>query len=154
VEYGHWNLLNVIGMLAGGLSFKHLTNKLSARKVVVQGLMLCALGIFSLLFMWKIQATSVLWFFGSSALLHLFGGLVFSGGSFIASNAIKDKANGSSMMSFVNMSSATLAVVMMPWLSTNVLLSFSGALAVMWLLVCGLLISYKYSFGQIHLPLI
>jgi MFS family permease len=142
-EYGYWNLLNILGMLLGGLWSKQLMNKFSASKVVTLGLMLCVISLCSFLFMWKIQKISVLWFFGSSALLHVFGSLVFSGGSYIASNALKDKANSSSMMSFINMSIASLAVAIMPFLSTNPLLSFSAALTIFWLLTCGLLICYN-----------
>lgn len=137
-EYGYWNLLNVVGMLIGGFWSNHLMIQYSPSKVVTLGLILCALSISSFFLMWEFKIASVLWFFGSSAFLHLFGGLIFSGGSFIASNEIEDKAHGSSMMSFINMSSATLAVVIMPWISTNTLLAFSSVLAGMCLLIASL----------------
>lgn len=143
--YGYWNLLNVLGMLIGGLWSKHLLQKFSATKVFLLGLILCIISISSFMLLWQSRSASILWFFGNAAFMSLFGGLVYSGGSYIASHAIHDKANASSMMSFINLITATLAVIIMPWLSVNTLLAFSGILASLWLLVFVLIGYWLYN---------
>lgn len=136
--YGYWNLLNMVGMLAGGVGAKILLNRYQAMSLVAYGLSACALAIISLWFMWKLESTSVSWFFFSTMSLYLFSSLVFAGASYIASNALSDKASGAAMMSFINMLSAALAVMLMNGLATTILQSFVGMLTVMWLLVAGL----------------
>jgi len=139
-DYGYWNLLNMIGMLAGGLSAKFLLGRLQPLHVVAIGLVLSATGILSLFLMLEVNSTSALWFFISSMSLYLFSSLIFSGASFIASSAVlTDKASGSAMMSFINMFSAMLAVTLMGYLSTNMLTAFVSILVISWLLIGALL---------------
>lgn len=56
----------------------------------------------------------------------------------MASNALKDKASASSMMSFVNMSFATLGVVLMGYLSHDPLVAFITIIGIVLLLMLGL----------------
>ncbi|MDP1604750.1 MAG: MFS transporter [Legionella sp.] len=146
-EYGYWNLVNVAGMLAGGLWSKRLLMRFTAIQVVVAGLVVCAMAIISLLLMWKTGANSALWFFTSTMGLYLFSSLIFSGASYIASNALSDKANGSAMMSFINMLTATIAVMLMNFLASNTLLAFVEILIGAWLLVAGLL-AFREIYGK------
>lgn len=139
-EYGYWNFFNMIGMLLGGLGAKALLDRLSAYKVVAAGFIGSALGILSLAGMIISQANSPLWFFTSTLILYLFSGLLFAAGSYLASNALSDKASSSAIMSFINMSSATLAVVIMGYLSTNPLHAFVYVLSGMWVLMVILLV--------------
>ncbi|KTD31448.1 MFS transporter [Legionella maceachernii] len=139
-QYGYWNLLNMLGMLLGGLWAKVLLNRMVAAQVVMMGLTGCALGIASILMMMDCNSTSTAWFFLSTFALYLFGGLLFAGGSLIASNALTDKASCSSMMSFINMSTATLAVMIMGYLSNRPLQAFAEILTGTWLMIVGLLL--------------
>lgn len=75
---------------------------------------------------------------------YIFGALLFSGGSILASTAINDKANGAAMMSFINMFSATIAVIVMGYASANPLKAFIDILLGMWILVVGLLVWHYY----------
>lgn len=143
-EYGYWNLANMLGMLLGGFWAKSLLNRFPAMQVIVLGLIGCALGTLSLLAMLHENSSSAAWFFLSTLSLYLFGGLLFAGGSLIASNALADKASASAMMSFINMSSAVLAVVVMGYLGTNPLQAFVEILAAMWLLITALLLLKKF----------
>lgn len=78
--------------------------------------------------------------FLTTASLYLFSGLLFSGGSLIASNALTDKASAAAMMSFVNMCFATVSVIIMGYLQVNPLVSFIIILSAIWLLIVTLLI--------------
>ncbi len=139
-EYGYWNLLNMAGMLAGGLFAKALLQRLNAHKVVQSGLLGTLLGIGSLILIASLQINSVFLFFFSTFLLYLFSGLLFAGGSFIASNAVADKASGAAMMSFINMVTATVSVIVAGCLSANPLLGFIGVLLGLWMIVVILLL--------------
>ncbi len=142
-EYGHWNLLNMLGMLVGGLLSNYLLRKFIPVKVVIIGLIFCAINIVTFIIFWKISAAWVLGFFINSAFLNLFGALVFTGSSYIASNAIKD-TNSVSIMSFINLFTATMAVVIMPNLSTDIFLAFSEILMAMWLIVTGSILGFVF----------
>jgi len=130
-------------MLCGGFLVKELLTRLSINWVIAIGFLGVASGITSLLLLWMIDNHSALWFFLTTASLYLFSSLLFSGGSLVASNAIPDKASASSMMSFVNMCFATVAVILMGYLVTNPLLGFILILSIIWLLVVGLLYNQK-----------
>ncbi|MGM9452364.1 MFS transporter [Legionella bozemanae] len=139
-EYGYWNILNIIGMLLGGLLAKRLLARFSANQLITIGFLGVAAGIINLLIMWYFGNQSSLWFFLITASLYLFSSFLFSGGSFVASNALKDKASAAAMMSFVNMCFATLSVIVMGYLMVNPLLSFIIILSLVWLLVVALLL--------------
>lgn len=142
-QYGYWNGLNIVGMLLGGLLVKQLLARFSVNRVIAIGFLGIALGIGNLFVIWGIASQSALWFFLTTASLYLFSSLLFSGGSLVASNALKDKASASAMMSFVNMCFATLCVILMGYLVTNPLLGFVIILCLIWLLVVGLLFMNK-----------
>lgn len=139
-EYGYWNMLNMLGMLAGGLLAKPLLQKYSANNVVSLGLTGTAFGLFGLILMTYLGKGTVIWFFTSTLFMYLFSGLLFAGGSFIASNAVADKASGAAMMSFINMITATLAVVLMGYIGSTPLFSFITILSSLWLLILVVLI--------------
>lgn len=138
-EYGYWNGVNVIGMLAGGLSAQKILMRFSVFSLIAIGFIGCFLGVISLLFIWQLQSQSVLWFFITTASLYLFGSYLFAGGSYMASNAIDDKASASSVMSFINMGLATLCVVIMGYLSHNSFLAFVSILSGEFLIMLTLL---------------
>ncbi|MCL5272413.1 MAG: MFS transporter, partial [Gammaproteobacteria bacterium] len=139
-EYGYWNLFNMAGMLAGGLMAKPLLQKFSANKVVQFGLAGTVLGVISLLLIAVSHISSVIGFFSSTLSLYLFSGLLFAGGSVIASNSVADKASGAAMMSFINMVTATIAVIVVGWISSNPLIGFILVLAGLWMTVLVLLL--------------
>ncbi|HHF7374819.1 MFS transporter [Legionella bozemanae] len=139
-EYGYWNILNIIGMLLGGLLAKRLLARFSANQLITIGFLGVVAGIINLLIMWYFGNQSSLWFFLITASLYLFSSFLFSGGSFVASNALEDKASAAAMMSFVNMCFATLSVIVMGYLMVNPLLSFIIILSLVWLLVVALLL--------------
>ncbi|MBA2711874.1 MAG: MFS transporter [Tatlockia sp.] len=151
-EYGYWNLINMIGMLGGGLWSKSLLNRLPAKQVIKLGLSGCAIGILGLIVIGAFHLSSPIWFFLCTLIMYLFSGLLFAGGSLIASNALADKASCSAMMSFINMSLATLAVVIMGYLTKNPLQAFVEVLISLWLLIVILLLVDKWlSYRQVSL---
>ena len=133
--YAYWNILNIIGMLLGGLSARGLMQHLSVIRVITLGYMGVGLALLSLGAMLSLNPKAVSWFFISTAFLYCCGSYLFAGGSYMASNAIEDKASASSIMSFINMLVATLSVIIMGYLSVNPFYSF------LWILIGIFLIS-------------
>jgi MFS family permease len=138
--YAYWNGLNILGMLLGGLIAKQLLARFSMNQVSIIGFLGIALCIGSVLDMWLIYSHSAFWFFLTTASMFLFSSLLFAVGSFVASNALADKASASSMMSFVNMGFGTLCVILMGYLSPNPLLDFIIILCLVWILVVSLVL--------------
>lgn len=143
IEYGYWNCLNIIGMLAGSIVAKYLLNRIQAHLLTGIGFVACIPAMTSLFIMWQCHATSSLWFFLSTAALYCFSCIIYSGASCIASNALSNKATGSSMMSFINMSTGTLAVIIMPMLAHNRLAALIAVLSLLWLIITGLMLLQK-----------
>ena len=139
-EYGYWNALNIVGMVSGGLSARKILVRFSFYPLITIGFIGCSLAILSLMSIWFIQSHSVLWFFLTTSFLYLFGSYLFAGGSYVASNAIEDKASASSMMSFINMGLATLCVVVMGYLSHNSFIAFISILTGQFILMLFLLL--------------
>lgn len=140
--YGYWNILNIIGMLIGGVSARYLMQQFTILQVISVGFIGCTIAFLSLLSMYLMENFQVLWFFLSTSTLYCCSSYLFAGGSFVASNAIEDKASASSMMSFINMGIATLSVILMSSISENPFIGFLGSLAGMMILALTLLIIF------------
>tara|TARA_Y100000588_G_C14266862_1_gene930327 strand:- start:2069 stop:3265 length:1197 start_codon:yes stop_codon:yes gene_type:complete len=123
--YGYWNLLNMLGMLTSGFLGAFLIKRLGANGLLFIALSGMNLPIVSLLYLAIGQHASVLWFFLTTSMLYLFSGLVFPAASIIASNAIEDNASASGMMSFINMGSAMVAVMIMGYLPISTIWAFA-----------------------------
>ena len=134
-EYGYWNTINIMGMLAGGLLGKELLGRLSLSQVLTVGLVGVGIGVSNLYLIWIFESDSVVWFFISTSSLFLFSSFLYAGGSLIASNALEDKASAASMMSFCNMFFATICLILMSSLARIPLVSFILILSLIWILV-------------------
>lgn len=139
-EYGYWNCFNVIGMFTSGLLAKALLQKYNAHQVIAIGLSGTALGLINIFLIDLSGSSSPIWFFMSTLLMYLFGGLLFAGGSYLASNSLSDKASGAGIMSFINMLTATLSVIVMGYLSLDPLVAFLMVLSGLWFVVLVMLI--------------
>jgi len=133
--YGYWNLLNMLGMLTSGFLSAYLMKTHGAQRTLFVGLGFMIPCLMSFLLMSITQQSNALWFFTTSMFLYLFSGLLFPAASFFASNAIEDKANASSMMSFVNMGSAMVAVAVMGYLPLRTIVSFTITISVFFIIV-------------------
>lgn len=144
-EYGYWNSINIIGMLTGGLSARLLIHYFSVLTVITLGYIGCSFALLSLISLLYLHSHSVLWFFGSTAILYSCSAYLFAGGSYVASNAIADKASASSMMSFINMGVATSCVVIMGYLSVNPFYGFLEILVGVFCLTFLFFISFLFN---------
>jgi len=142
-EYGYFNTINIVGMLIGGLSARVVMQRFSPLSVIAIGYAGSFVAMLSLGIMLYFHNQSILWFFLSTSILYCFSSYLYAGGSYIASNAIEDRASASSMMSFINMSVATLSVVIMGYLSPNPSYGFLGVLAIAFIATLVLLMGFR-----------
>lgn len=110
--YGYYNLFNMLGTFISGFLASYLLKRFTIRKLISTALVMLLLCLFSLTLMHSLFPNT-LWFFITSMFLYLSNGLIFPAASFVASNAIQDKASAASMMSFIYMTIATLSVIFM-----------------------------------------
>ena len=129
-QYGYWNLLVMVGMLAGGISAASVLKHYDMTHVLWVSLGMIAIGIVSLLTQALLQIPNVIWFFITISFIYLFAGWLFPCASFFASNAISDKASASSSMSFINIASAVISVAIMGYLPFNIFLALGFILAI------------------------
>lgn len=129
-QYGYWNFANIIGMLTNGFLGAALLRRFDTRQVLRFGLFMTAPTLAILVMLAVIHNTSASAFFLTTMLVYVFSGLAFPTSSYLASNAIADRASASSMMSFINMSCATLNVIILGYLPFTSLSAFATTMAV------------------------
>lgn len=123
-EYSYWNSLNMIGMLAGGISAAAVLARHGIHDILYRALSGLALCLLSLIAMAWLHSHSHIWFFVSSTGMYFFTSWLFPCASFLATRDIADKASATSMMSFINMAAAALSVLVMGYLPLNALHAF------------------------------
>lgn len=128
-NYGIWNIINMIGMLASGFISRYLMPRYQARSILKYGMLMMIPCILSLLLLFCLTP-SPYWFFITTALLYCFAGSIYPSASYLASNAIDDKASAASMMSFINIGFAMAAVVMLGYLPLSSLLGLVIAISI------------------------
>ncbi len=136
--YSYWNSINMVGMLCGGLFSAYLIKRAGAKNLLLIGFLGMLPCCLSFLLMAILGAHTALWFFTTTMIGYFFSGFLFASGSYYASHAIADKANGASMMSFINMLAAVLFVVVVGYLPLPILLSFSIVLGGFFILIIAL----------------
>ena len=137
--YGYWNMINMVGMCASGFLSAYLIKKYDEKYVLVRALFLLIPGILSLILLSTFHVNNAYLFFISTCYLYLTSGLLFPTASYFASTAIADKASASSVMSFVNMGSAMIGVIVMGYLPFQAIGSFTVVLCVFFVIICGLM---------------
>lgn len=134
-EYGYWNILNMVGMLASGFLSAYLMKKIGEKRVVQFGLTCIFPGLIACVLLIALKIDSVLYFFILTTYFYLMTGLLFPAASYFASNAIIDKANASSAMSFINVGFAMLSVIVVGYLPFQEITSFVVTLCVFFSMV-------------------
>jgi len=122
--YGQWNLINMVGMALSSFFAAYILERYSHRvlfNIALLGLLPC---IISLAIMSQQPSINLVEFFINSGFLYLFSGLMFPVGSYYALRNSADHGSAASMMSFINIGSAFLAVSIMGYLPVNILSAY------------------------------
>lgn len=144
-EYGYWNSLNMIGMLAGGISAATMLTRFGTKDILYSSLAGLNICLVSLITLALLHIQSPLWFFITTTLMYFFTSWLFPCASFLATRDIADKASASSMMSFINMAAAALSVLVMGYLPMNILCAF-----IMVIFIYLILIMFFYMASMTH----
>jgi MFS family permease len=123
-EYGYWNLLALAGTLLSGLTAPRILHSFNPNKIIAISTSIIFVGAIMLYIGITLNAGALI-FFLICSILYYFSGLLFPCATLYASSAIDDKPSASSMMSFINMGSAMLAVIIMGYLPGSSALQFS-----------------------------
>lgn len=137
-QYGAWNLVNMLGMLGSGFFSAFLMKRYGAKKTLLIGTSVFAVILAGLALYTFLSVPSVGLFFTITTLMYFIVGLIFPSASFYASRAIECKANAASAMSFINMGSAMLFVVIIGYLPLSSLHALVLCLIVYFVLAGGL----------------
>jgi len=128
-QYGYWNLLNMAGMLIGGLLGASIIKRAGPKKLLLAGIIGLIPGCLSLFAIALSSGDHALWFFITTMFIYIFSAFLFPAGSYFALKTTLDKANGASMMSFINMLSAVVSVIITGYLPTSIIVSFASVIS-------------------------
>lgn len=136
-QYGYWNTINMIGMLCSGFLGAHLMKNHHEKRVLYIGFSGVFLGLCMLVIMTITSIHNPFLFFITTSFLYLTSGLLFPAASHEASNAISDRASASSVMSFINMGSAMLGVIIMGYLPLPSIKAFTLMMCLFFVIAFG-----------------
>lgn len=110
--YGIYNFIPVVGMLSGSLLSSHMSKNYSPEKSIKLGLSIMLVGAFALFIMLSLFAHNALSLFAPMFIIYIGGSFIFGNGSALALRETNDKSNASALMSFINMGSTTICVLL------------------------------------------
>lgn len=137
-QYGYWNSINMIGMLSSGFLSAKLMKTHHEKRVLLIGFSGVFLGLCMLVIITIASIHYTLLFFATTSFLYLTSGLLFPAASYFASTAISDRASASSVMSFINMGSAMLGVIIMGYLPLPTISAFTVILSLFFVITFSL----------------
>lgn len=148
-QYGIWNLINVFGVIFGTVTLAFSIKRLGGKRIVFISLAILSVISLSFLLILLTHHNIPIWFFLSSALMYFATTWGFSTASYYASNAIANKALGSSILTFINLLCAVIGVIVLGYLSFDELLDFVvvGATFLACAMICYLWIAKNKVLG-------
>jgi MFS family permease len=111
--YGIYNFIPVIGMLLGSMLASHLSKKFTPEKSIKLGLLISLVGVFLLFLGLILCPHNILSLFAPMLIIYIGCSFIFGNSSALAICGTDDKSNASALMSFINMSSAAIMVMLL-----------------------------------------
>ncbi len=118
--YGIYNFIPVLGMLLGSLLASHLSKRLTSKKSIKLGLFISLVGVLLLFFCLMLFSHNVLSLFAPVMIIYIGLSFIFGNSSALALRETDDKSNASALMSFINMSSAVITIMLLSFFSIHV----------------------------------
>ena len=112
-QYGLWNLLPTVGIIAGSQLSAYFSHKLSAIKAIFLRITFILIGIIIMIGAFLNGIIQPISLFMPLVVIYIGLGFVYSNASSIATANISDKSNASAMMSFINMGVTTFSVLIL-----------------------------------------
>ncbi len=121
--YGLWSFLPPMGTFLGSTIASYCAKRVSPQKAIVIGLIFMALGITVLMTAFLLHYLWPIVLFAPMVVIYTGSGIVYANASGLAMASSEDKSSASAMMSFLNMGTATIWVLLLPLLPTGYLLT-------------------------------
>ncbi len=110
-EYGFFNLIPPSGLIAGSFISHLFASKKEKLAVIRSGMQIALIVISIMILFYSIFPINKWMLFLPMPFLYLGSSLVFNNSSSFAMDQVSDKSSGSAVMSFLNVGTATLAVL-------------------------------------------
>jgi predicted MFS family arabinose efflux permease len=118
-EYGMANMLPPIGILLGSLASAKLVNRYTLPIVMRAGISITIVGVMVMLMSLLVKMPILISLFISTIIIYFGLCLILANASSIAMGSSEDKSHAAAVMSFINMSTATIVVLSMGLLTLN-----------------------------------
>lgn len=139
--YGTYNFIPVIGMMLGSLLASYLSKAHTPEKSIKFGLFLGLAGVILLFFGFILFAHNILSLFVPMFIIYIGFSLIFGNSSALALRDTDDKSNASALMSFINMGSAVIVIMLLSFFPIHAIIALPVLylgylfLAVIWFLL-------------------
>jgi hypothetical protein len=118
-DYGLYNLLPPLGLIAGSLFSAYMTPRTSIQTMIRSGLVFVFLGAFAMFKGLDLRLFPLYSVFFPAMGVNFGLSLILGNASAFAMSEVKDKAYGSAVMSFINMGLATIMVSSLAWMKID-----------------------------------
>ncbi len=138
-EYGFANLLPPIGLIIGSLISPRLVNRYSLKSLIRAGILIAGTGILLMIILMLMHMSVIIFLFTPIIIIYFGLSFIIANASSIAMSHTDDKAHGSAVMNFINMGTATIAVLSLGFFNTTPFI-----LPITYAIICiGIFIIYK-----------
>lgn len=139
--YGIANLIPSVGLIIGSLYSSKLTEKLRLQTIIQLGILITSTGVILMIIaMLYLKSSAIYAVFVPMIIIYLGLSCIIANASTVAMSYVSDKAHGSAVMNFINMSTATITVLTIGFFHTRKLL-----LSIVYLILCIAMIGvYKF----------
>lgn len=110
-EYGLYNFIPLVGMVAGSLLASWLTGRFPLMKIVAGGVLGCLLSTLAMLIPFAQEQVTTWTLFVPMVFIYLAEAVIYVNVSSLALSEAKNKSNASAVLNGINMSTAVLGVI-------------------------------------------
>ncbi len=142
-SYGFWNLINLIGMFICAFFTGKWCIKYGTARTAKMGYLGFFIGLIALLLYLLISPQNSLVLFLMTSYLYFSAGVASACAAYFASNALKDKAMGSSLLNFIALLLGGLSLLLLSYLPLKSLSAFLVAITIFYFIALSFFIKTK-----------
>lgn len=135
-SYGLANLIPPIGLIVGSLISARLVKRIDMNQIIRMGIVVSSAGVMLMSIAMTMQLSPLFCLFIPTIFIYFGSSFIAANASTLALDAVKDKAHGSAMMNFINMSLTTVVVLSVGLVSIHAIYLPIIYAAICFLMVC------------------